>query len=42
MSQEDDESTIKLLHKTIKKVENDIEEYKFNTAIASLMILVNN
>lgn len=42
ISQEDDDSTIKLLHKTIKKVENDIEEYKFNTAIASLMILVNN
>jgi leucyl-tRNA synthetase len=33
---------MKLLHKTIKKVEEDIENYKFNTAIASLMILVNN
>jgi leucyl-tRNA synthetase len=33
---------MKLLHKTIKKVEEDIENYKFNTAIAALMILVNN
>ncbi len=37
-----DEETMKLLHKTIKKVWEDIENYKFNTAIASLMILVNN
>jgi leucyl-tRNA synthetase len=33
---------LKLLHKTIKKVEEDIENYKFNTAIAAMMILVNN
>jgi leucyl-tRNA synthetase len=31
----------KLLHKTIKKVTEDIENFKFNTAISSLMILVN-
>jgi len=42
ISNEDDNFTIKLLHKTIKKVEDDINDYKFNTAIASLMILVNN
>ncbi|MCC7436613.1 leucine--tRNA ligase [Candidatus Nomurabacteria bacterium] len=30
-----------LLHKTIKKVTEDIEEFKFNTAVSSLMILVN-
>ena len=42
ISTESDEFTEKLLHKTIKKVEADIENYKFNTAIASLMILVNN
>ncbi len=30
------------LHKTIKKVSADIEDMKFNTAIASLMILVND
>lgn len=42
ISTEDDNSTMKLVHKTIKKVWEDIENYKFNTAIASLMILVNN
>ncbi|MBP7061173.1 MAG: leucine--tRNA ligase, partial [Candidatus Moranbacteria bacterium] len=30
-----------LLHRTIKKVTEDLEELKFNTAISSLMILVN-
>jgi leucyl-tRNA synthetase len=30
-----------LLHQTIKKVSDDIEEMKFNTAISQLMILVN-
>ena len=29
------------LHRTIKKVTEDVEELKFNTAISSLMILVN-
>jgi len=29
------------IHKTIKKVTNDIEDLKFNTAIASLMALLN-
>ncbi len=28
-------------HKTIKKVTSDIEEMKFNTAIASMMVLIN-
>ncbi|MBC7073893.1 leucine--tRNA ligase, partial [Candidatus Parcubacteria bacterium] len=31
----------KLVHQTIKKVTEDIENFKFNTAISSLMILVN-
>lgn len=31
----------KLVHKTIQKVTHDIEEFKFNTAISGLMILVN-
>ncbi len=31
----------KLLHKTIKKVTEDIENFKFNTAISALMILTN-
>lgn len=30
-----------LLHKTIKKVTEDMENFKFNTAISALMILVN-
>lgn len=30
-----------LLHKTIKKVGEDIEEFKFNTAISQMMILLN-
>ncbi len=30
-----------LLHKTIKKMAEDIEEYKFNTAISAMMILLN-
>jgi leucyl-tRNA synthetase len=32
----------KTLHKTIKKVSQDIDELKFNTAVAALMILVND
>ncbi|MCK5027661.1 MAG: class I tRNA ligase family protein, partial [Candidatus Pacebacteria bacterium] len=31
----------KVLHKTIKKVEEDIEGFKFNTAIAQMMIMAN-
>ena len=31
----------RLIHKTIKKIDEDIENTKFNTAISSLMILVN-
>lgn len=30
-----------ILHKTIKKVSEDIENFKFNTAISQMMILVN-
>jgi leucyl-tRNA synthetase len=30
-----------LLHKTIKKVTEDIESFKFNTAVSTLMIFVN-
>ena len=36
-----DEEAMKALHKTIKKVSEDIENYKFNTAIAQLMICLN-
>lgn len=37
----DDIKAMKLLHKTIKKVGEDIEAFKFNTAISALMILLN-
>lgn len=37
----DDKKAMKQLHKTIKKVGEDIENYKFNTAISSMMILLN-
>ncbi len=36
-----DESIERLLHRTIKKVSEDIELFKFNTAISTLMIFVN-
>ena len=32
---------VKLLHKTIKKVGEDIENFRFNTAISQMMILAN-
>jgi len=32
---------LKLLHQTIKKVTEDIESFRFNTAVSALMILVN-
>ncbi len=38
---EQDVKRMKLLHKTIKKVGEDIENYKFNTAISALIILSN-
>lgn len=37
----DDVEAMKILHKTIKKVGEDIENYRFNTAIAQMMICVN-
>jgi leucyl-tRNA synthetase len=40
----DDEPTpqeIKILHRTIKKVREDIERFSFNTAVSSFMICVN-
>jgi leucyl-tRNA synthetase len=35
------ESMLSVFHKTIKKVTEDIEALKFNTAIASMMTLIN-
>ena len=34
--------TTRLLHKTIKKVREDIEAFKFNTAVSTMMIFVNS
>jgi leucyl-tRNA synthetase len=34
--------TTKLVHKTIKKVADDVATYKFNTAISCMMMLVNH
>lgn len=40
-SEEPSEDINKLLHKTIKKVTEDIESLGFNTAVSAMMILVN-
>jgi leucyl-tRNA synthetase len=37
-----DDATARLVHKTIKKVTEDIEALRFNTAISAMMILVNH
>jgi len=37
-----DKELVRLLHKTIKKMKHDIGSFKYNTAISSLMILVNS
>jgi len=42
IKEKDEEFSMKLLHKTIKKVWEDIENYKFNTAIAALIILLKH
>ncbi|MBT4792349.1 MAG: class I tRNA ligase family protein, partial [Halobacteriovoraceae bacterium] len=39
---EDSQETLKLLHKTIKKVTSDIVDMKFNTAVSQLMIFTNH
>ena len=36
-----DERIEKILHKTLKKVSEDIENFAFNTAISSMMIFMN-
>ncbi len=41
LKQSVDQEVLKSLHKTIKKVGEDFKEFKFNTAIASLMELTN-
>jgi leucyl-tRNA synthetase len=37
-----DEETTRLLHKTMKKVTEDIESLNFNTAISAMMVLTNH
>nr|MBR6100300.1 class I tRNA ligase family protein [bacterium] len=39
--QEDDKNINILLHQTIKKLTQEIDDFKFNTSISQLMILVN-
>lgn len=39
---EENPETLKNLHKTIKKVGEDIEEMRFNTAISQLMVFINH
>ena len=37
-----DEKTLKILHQTIKKVTQDIDNLRFNTAVSQLMIFTNH
>jgi len=37
-----DDETTRLLHKTMKKVTEDVESMSFNTAISSMMVLTNH
>ncbi len=39
--EEPSSASLKTLHKTIKKVEEDIENFSFNTSVSSFMIAVN-
>jgi len=39
---QDNPKVLSLLHKTIKKVGEDIENFNFNTAVSAMMILVNS
>jgi len=38
----DREETIRLLHKTIKKVTEDIESVSYHTAMSQMMIMLNH
>jgi leucyl-tRNA synthetase len=42
VDEEDDRPTQRLVHESIKKVREDIEGLRFNTAISQLMILLNH
>ncbi len=38
----DTDATLRELHKTIKKVSDDIADFRFNTAVSAMMMLVNH
>ena len=40
-SQEADRGLLRMTHKTIRRVEDDLERFKFNTALAAMMELTN-
>jgi leucyl-tRNA synthetase len=40
-NEEPSRAELKVLHKTIKKIEQDVETYSFNTSVSELMICVN-
>jgi len=43
VSEDDDtKETLKLLHQTIRKVGDDVEDLKFNTAISQMMVFTNH
>lgn len=42
VQESENKETTRLLHKTIKKVQDDTRLYKFNTAISALMIFINH
>lgn len=42
ITEEEPRDSLQLLHKTIKKVRSDVEEFKFNTAISALMVYLNH
>ncbi len=42
VTESESEESTRLLHKTISKVTEDIEAFKFNTAISAMMIFINH
>jgi len=41
LTDDEPKETLTLLHKTIRKVSDDIEAFKFNTAVSAMMIFLN-
>lgn len=41
VSEKTSDQLIRLLHRTIKKITEDIDSFKFNTAVSTLMIFIN-